>query len=69
MTFSPNEKASRRRMLIGLGTAGAAGALAPLLPLQDRAGADPDVARSPPSQGGGYTLSEHVKRYYRTAKI
>ena len=62
---------SRRTALAGAGAAGLAGAVAAVLP-----GADPVKAAdaTPPSQSaqaaedGGYRLTEHIKRYYSTAR-
>ncbi len=60
--------ASRRAMLFGAGTAvvgAAAIGLAPRTP-------EPDVATAAiaaPENGGGYRLSEHVKRYYATTLV
>jgi hypothetical protein len=62
--------ASRRGFFFGAATAGAAAAAATVLPriveAPDAAGATP-APRPAPEKGGGYTLSEHVKRYYKTA--
>lgn len=61
---------SRRRLFAGAGTAAALAATAVALPLsrepQPQARLDPQPA---PEQGGGYQLTEHVKRYYQTAKV
>jgi len=59
----------RRRVLAGAGLAGAAAVAAQVLP-----GAAPtarqaaSVAAAPPDTSAGYRLSEHVRRYYETAK-
>lgn len=58
----------RRKLL---GAAGTTGALAAASVLATRQGA-PDAAEpvaSPPEQGGGYRVTEHVLRYYQTAKV
>jgi len=60
---------SRRVFLAGAATAGAAAAGAAALP---GATAQPQSAAVPPSapeRGGGYRLSEHVKRYYKTTLV
>ena len=56
---------ARRRLFAG---AGAAAALVAVLPRQPGPAA---VATAPesPDQGGGYRLSEHVRRYYQTARV
>lgn len=63
-------KSGRRSVLIGLGGAGAAAALVSLVPASaSRAGGDAAAETRSPSASGGYRLSEHVKRYYRSAKV
>ena len=60
---------SRRRVFAGAGTVGALAAAAAVLPL-----AKPDAAVSAaldpaaPAKGG-YQLTEHVQRYYQTARV
>jgi len=59
----------RRRVLAGAGLAGAAAVAAQVLP--GAAPAAPDAARTataPPDTSAGYRLSEHVRRYYETAR-
>lgn len=60
---------SRRRAFAG---AGAVGALAGLAALVSRTEPAAPVAQTPqpaPEAGGGYQLTEHVKRYYQTTKV
>lgn len=60
---------SRRRVFAG---AGAAGALAGVAVLASRTEPAAPVAQAPqpaPEAGGGYQLTEHVKRYYQTTKV
>lgn len=65
-----HSKLSRRTLFAGAGTAGALAAAATLLP---RAAQQPEtVAAEPkpaPEKGGGYQLTEHVKRYYKTTLV
>lgn len=61
---------SRRTLFAGAGTVGAVAAVASVMP---GVGA-PEAAATPepkpaPERGGGYTLSEHVKHYYRTTRL
>lgn len=58
---------SRRTVFAGAGVAGAAAAAAAVLPrvVQNAA----PVAAASPAATGGYQLTEHVKRYYQTAKV
>ncbi|MDP9880707.1 hypothetical protein J2W25_005041 [Variovorax boronicumulans] len=60
--------ASRRGFFIGAATAGAAAVAVTALP---KVATEAPVAATPslpppPENGGGYSLSEHVKRYYAT---
>jgi hypothetical protein len=60
--------ASRRGFFLGAAAVGAAAAAVKVLPAGD-APAEPTAAvpaQPAPEKGGGYTLSEHVKRYYRS---
>jgi hypothetical protein len=62
---------SRRTALAGAGTAGALVAAAAVLPLGKPA-ADAGLAAKAATDAestGGYQLTEHVKRYYRTARV
>ncbi|RZI77824.1 MAG: formate dehydrogenase [Variovorax sp.] len=62
--------ASRRRFFAGAATVGAVAATAAVLPRIVQAPAEAvaaPVLPPAPVNGGGYSLSEHVKRYYKTA--
>lgn len=62
-------KPSRRGFFIGAGAAGVAGAaLVSLRTAPTEAVAEVDL-KPPPEKGGGYSLSEHVKSYYKTARV
>ena len=66
----PKSKLSRRTLFAGAGTIGAVAAAATLLPGAVReAPATPEASKAPPERGGGYALTEHVKRYYKTTLI
>ncbi len=59
---------SRRTVFAGAGTVGALAAAAALLPKA----AAPVVAALPAAPAvaeGGYQLTEHVQRYYQTARV
>jgi hypothetical protein len=66
----PNRKLSRRTLFAGVGTAGAIAAAATVVPqvVHRQAEAAPEPAPAP-EKGGGYQLSEHVKRYYKTTLV
>jgi len=61
----------RRAMLAGAGAVGALAAVATLLPSTQDADTAAKVARAEPVPDGsaGYRLTEHVKQYYKTARI
>lgn len=68
MSQSPG-KLSRRTLFAGAGTVGAVATVASLMPAVQPAtpaGQEPKVT---PAKGGGYSLTEHVKRYYKTTLI
>lgn len=68
----PAERSSRlgrRSLFAGVATVGAVAAVATVVPRLETpevAAAEPKPA---PERGGGYSLSEHVKHYYRTAQL
>ena len=61
---------ARRTVLAGAGTAGALAAMAALLPAGETAKSSTDDAiRTASDESSGYRLTEHVKQYYRTARV
>jgi hypothetical protein len=70
MSQSTQPQLARRRMFAGTATVGALAAAAAVLPLARQESAP--VAQppgSPPEQAGGYQLTEHVLRYYQSARV
>ena len=65
----PTSKLSRRTLFAGAGTVGALAATASLVPAARDAEPAPALPKEPPERGGGYALSEHVKRYYRSTRL
>jgi len=65
----PKSKLSRRTLFAGAGTAGALAAAATLLPGAVQETAATPQPKEPPARGGGYQLTEHVKRYYQTTLV
>jgi hypothetical protein len=61
--------ASRRGFFVGAATVGAAATAVTVLPkvVESPATSEASALPPPPEKGGGYSLSEHVKRYYKTA--
>jgi hypothetical protein len=69
MSQSTPSNLTRRRVFAGAGTVGALAAVAAVLPVAPTA---PQAAAQPqpaPDTTGGYQLTEHVRRYYQTAKV
>ena len=60
--------ASRRGFFMGAAAAGAAAAAVTSLPGLDAPAAENKLPPAP-ENGGGYSLSEHVKRYYQTTRV
>ncbi len=60
---------SRRTVFVGVGAVGAAAATAALLPGVVQAPPPMPTAAATPPARGGYQLTEHVQRYYQTAKV
>jgi hypothetical protein len=62
-------KPSRRGFFFGAAATGAAAAAVVALPRMQLPEAPVAELPPPPDKGGGYSLSEHVKHYYRTTRI
>jgi hypothetical protein len=60
---------SRRGFFMGAAAAGAAVAAVTALPGVNAPEAAVKALPPAPENGGGYSLSEHVKRYYQTARV
>lgn len=60
---------NRRRLFAGASTVGALAAAATLLPRVHTEEPAEVAARPAPEKGGGYSLSAHVKQYYKTTQI
>ncbi len=67
MKKSSSPVLGRRTVFAGAGAAGALAAAASLLP-DTRDATPPAAPGAKPEQTGGYRLSEHVKRYYASAR-
>lgn len=64
-----NSKLSRRRLFAGAGVAGAVAAAAAVLPVvqqQPQTVANPEPSGEKPE---GYRVTEHIQRYYQTARV
>ena len=67
----PQSKPSRRGFMLGAAVTGAAATAVVALPKLQPTAQDPvsEPLPPPPERGGGYRLSEHVKRYYKTTLV
>ena len=65
----PKSKLSRRHVFAAAGTVGVLAGAASLLPGAVQQTAREPQAKEPPPRGGGYQLSEHVKRYYESTRV
>ena len=66
----PTIKLSRRTLFAGASTAGALAVVATALPsLSTMAPTTVAAVQPKPEKGGGYTLSAHVKQYYKTTLV
>jgi hypothetical protein len=75
----PNEQAkdqatsqatpSRRGFFMGAAAVGATAAAVTAMPGLSTPSAELNKLPPAPENGGGYSLSEHVKRYYQTARV
>ncbi|HYG45260.1 MAG TPA: formate dehydrogenase [Bordetella sp.] len=64
-----NPRLARRVFLAGAAGAGVAAVGAATLPGAAAPSQSAAVAPAVPERGGGYRLSEHVKRYYKTTLV
>jgi len=72
MSKPPREDQSslrRRSLFAGAGVVGAAAAATALMPTIRPEAAAALQPKAAPARGGGYSLSEHVKHYYKTTRI
>jgi hypothetical protein len=69
MSKISTSKLSRRQLMFaGAGTVGAVAAVA-ALPLTNATPTATPEAKAAPSEGGGYQETQHVLRYYQTARV
>ena len=62
-------KPSRRGFFFGAAATGAAAAVVMALPGAQVAEVADALPKPLPEKGGGYSVSEHVERYYKTARV
>ncbi len=60
---------SRRGFFMGAAAVGATAAAVTAMPGLSTPSAELNQLPPAPENGGGYSLSEHVKRYYQTARV
>jgi hypothetical protein len=67
---NPTGAASTRRgLLMGTAAVGAMAATVASLPSLKATEATASLPKPAPEKGGGYSLTEHVKHYYRTTLV
>ena len=62
-------KPSRRSFFLGAAVASAAAAAVVALPGAPAVDVSPREPKTAPEKGGGYSLSDHVQRYYKTTRV
>lgn len=62
-------KLSRRTLFAGAGTVGAIATVAAVMPSVQSVAPAAQDARPAPAKGGGYHMSEHIKRYFKTTLV
>lgn len=65
----PPSKLSRRTLFAGATGVGAVAAAASLLPTVREIAPQPLQPKAAPEKGGGYSLTDHVKQYYKTTLV
>jgi hypothetical protein len=65
----PQFRLSRRTLFGGASVAGAVAATATVLPGLVQQTESAPQPKQPPEKGGGYQLTEHVKRYYKSTLV
>jgi negative regulator of sigma E activity len=70
MQTPSNPRLSRRRWFAGAGAVGAVAAVAAVAPQVTQSPTASTVQQIPkPERGGGYRVSEHIRRYYQTTQV
>lgn len=62
-------RSSRRGFMLGAAAAGAATAAVVTLPVTQGTDAPVTEKKPAPEKGGGYHVTEHIKRYYKTTLV
>jgi nitrous oxide reductase len=62
-------QSSRRGLLFGTAAVGAIAATVAALPAIKATEATASLPKPAPEKGGGYSVTEHVKHYYRTTLV
>ncbi len=65
----PQGQPSRRGLLFGTAAVGAVAATVAALPAVKATEAAASLPKPAPEKGGGYSVTDHVKHYYRTALV
>jgi hypothetical protein len=62
-------KLSRRKVFAGAGAVGALAAVAAVLPGTPQPAVQAEAPKPQPDDRDGYKLTEHIQRYYQTARV
>jgi nitrous oxide reductase len=65
----PQGQPSRRGLLFGTAAVGAVAATVAALPAIKATEATASLPKPAPEKGGGYSVTDHVKHYYRTTLV
>ncbi|MFM9879029.1 MAG: formate dehydrogenase [Burkholderiaceae bacterium] len=69
LNSQPTPALSRRRLFAGASTLGAIAAVVTVVPALRQTESAPSADIKAPAKGGGYSVTEHVKQYYKTTLV
>ncbi len=69
LNSQPTQSLSRRKLFAGASAVGAVAAVATVVPAIRQAESSPAASIKAPANGGGYSLTDHVKQYYKTTLV
>jgi len=69
LNSQPTQALTRRKLFAGASAVGAVAAVATVVPALRQAEPDAAATAKAPAKGGGYSLTDHVKQYYKTTLV
>ncbi|MGY8903866.1 MAG: formate dehydrogenase [Burkholderiales bacterium] len=69
LNSQPTQSLSRRKLFAGASVVGAVAAVATVVPAIRQTEPTATASAKAPAKGGGYSLTEHVKLYYKTTLV